>query len=1028
MSLIVLVGAALLITPQFIDWNKYKKQILSQIEAATGFQVDIKGDLDLAVLPTPHVVVNQVVLTHPAEVQPLMSLDQADVYFDIFPLLSGKVSLTSITLTKPEISLRVMKDGSQNWVSPKMTEDAAGADGIKQDDGSSGSGDVAVDRLDIRDGLLSYTDLRTGSAQEISNLNGTFSMKSLQGPYDVAASFDFAGFPFNINAKSEKVDLNLKNAAMNIKAGIKGAEAQFSGVVGFGETPDLQGETSLTIANLQDFLFALNGTPQPDHLSFPVKMAGMLTASSENASYQNLQMGLGNVQMKGSLEAKGLDNYPDRGVLEVSVNLEGDHQAQIKGDLRITKEELDARDLTVSYGTSDFRSHIVWSFPQKSGNRPSLSVTGNSRNLNIDELMAALGGSTGAKSSGGGAAAQDLPKTLKNFSLPFNLAVDVGLDKVIYGQKSYHGIALVGGVSGQRLGLSNVSINNLSGLSASVKGSIANLNALSGIDLQMSAKTKDIEEVLTSLGQEKVLSSVPTKVGPLDVQADLSGVLDNLAFKTNIKALQAETTAKGTIKDVLGTPSFYGMSFGLKHPDLAALLQKLTPGSEKNAALASPVDLSSEIDLKDNIYTLNNLQGSFGPVRLSGSVIANLQAKIPHIKGNIDAGKLPLEAFIGSAKTPAKTGAGGAGASGAGGGMWSKDPIDTTWLNSANVDLEIKAAEITYGGWRFENPSFGFVMKDGTLRLNDWSAGLFGGRSKLNLELSGDSGLNATSALALNNVALQPLVVALAGSPIVQSNGTADFNTTVTTRGSSVAELISTLNGDGDVKGSDITVRGINVADMARALSSTDSIGSQAKALFGTGIKGGASKFETLDGLFKIQNGLVNFSKLDLAGADADIATTGNVSLPAWTIDMKSSVQLHVAEGVEIPPPLEISYRGSLSNPGSSFAQNAIEGYLNRKVSAKVNKLIEKKLGDKLDGQLGGVIGGILGVQPQTQTQPQTQQQPVEEGGTTSSAPANDNTATVPEEPQAAPPAPAPQPKKIEPEDVVKDVLKGFLQ
>jgi len=250
-----------------------------------------------------------------------------------------------------------------------------------------------------------------------------------------------------------------------------------------------------------------------------------------------------------------------------------------------------------------------------------------------------------------------------------------------------------------------------------------------------------------------------------------------------------------------------------------------------------------------------------------------------------------------------------------------------------------------------------------------------------------------------------------------------------------MAALISSLSGDGTVNGTDITIRGLDVAELSRAMNSAGSLGSQAKALFKSGIKGGTSQFDTLAGEFTVQNGIVNFSKLDLTGEEAVVATIGNVSLPAWTLDMKSSVQLIVSETneagetVEPPPPLEISYRGSLSNPGSSFAQNAIEGYLNKKIADKASKLIQDKLGDKLDGELGGVIGGLLGVPPKQQQQqaPTGQEEPAagDQGA------ANDNNTPSPYTPESTKlqqQQQQQQPKKIEPEDVIKDVLKGFLQ
>ena len=83
------------------------------------------------------------------------------------------------------------------------------------------------------------------------------------------------------------------------------------------------------------------------------------------------------------------------------------------------------------------------------------------------------------------------------------------------------------------------------------------------------------------------------------------------------------------------------MTFGLKHPNLSNLLQKLMPGSEKNAALETAVDVSSQINLKDNVYTLTALKGSFGPITLGGNITADMSGSKPNISGTLKTGKLP---------------------------------------------------------------------------------------------------------------------------------------------------------------------------------------------------------------------------------------------------------------------------------------------------------------------------------------------------------------------------------------------------
>ena len=51
LSFVALLLATAIIGPSFVDWNKYKPQIIEQVKNATGLEVRIDGDLSLALLP-----------------------------------------------------------------------------------------------------------------------------------------------------------------------------------------------------------------------------------------------------------------------------------------------------------------------------------------------------------------------------------------------------------------------------------------------------------------------------------------------------------------------------------------------------------------------------------------------------------------------------------------------------------------------------------------------------------------------------------------------------------------------------------------------------------------------------------------------------------------------------------------------------------------------------------------------------------------------------------------------------------------
>lgn len=1013
--LVILLVVGALVAPQFIDWNKYKGQIISQIDASTGFQAKIDGDLDLAVLPMPRVVVNQLSLTNPSEQSSLLSLDYADVYLDVMPLLSGKVSLKSITLNKPQITLRVQKDGSKNW----MTDVLMPGDGDSTASSKSSS-DLAIGSLSIKDGLLSYEDLQKNTKQEFKEINGTFSMESLHGPFDVAGSVNALGYPLSINARTEKMDTDNETVAANIKAGLKGAELNFSGVIGYGETPDGQGELSVTIANLKSFLEEMTGTKQSASLDMAIKTSGIVTATTDKVDYTNLVAVIGDETLKGQASLDKITDYP-RKPLQLETDLTGNNNLRLVTKASLSTDRFRVFNANFGYKSSKANGAVSYTFPS-GGQKARAEVNLASSLINLDELMAV----SGTKSSS--SAPKSLKETAKSYDLPIDATLQITADEIIYNGKTLESVRLNGSTTGPKLVVNEIYVREYAGATFTLKGDVANLPGLSGLNLDGSMKTEDLETTMAALGQGALLKDMPAKIGAMELDVSLDGSLDSLVFDTKVNALDGTLTAKGTATSVETSPGFTNVNLGIKHPNLADLLQKFSPESEKNAALARAVDLSSNVDLKDKIYTLNDLKGSFGPISLDGSIVADMRSEKPVMTGEMKTGTLPLETFM-------KASSGGTGTGAGGGGKWSNEPIDTAWMKSADVDLKMAASQITYGGWKFEKPSFGLQLKDSVLSVNKWSAGLFGGTSQLDLQLSGKQGVSMKSSLSLDNVGLQSLVVALTGAPIVQSKGVADMKTELAASGASMAALISSLSGDGTVNGTDITIRGLDVAELSRAMNSAGSLGSQAKALFKSGIKGGTSQFDTLAGEFTVQNGIVNFSKLDLTGEEAVVATIGNVSLPAWTLDMKSSVQLIVSETneagetVEPPPPLEISYRGSLSNPGSSFAQNAIEGYLNKKIADKASKLIQDKLGDKLDGELGGVIGGLLGVPPKQQQQqaPTGQEEPAagDQGA------ANDNNTPSPYTPESTKlqqQQQQQQPKKIEPEDVIKDVLKGFLQ
>jgi len=120
-TILVLLVVGLLLAPNFIDFEKYKDQGLSQVKARTGYDVAINGEFQVGFLPAPHVKLSGVRVVNPSvSNDPIATFDELSVGVAIAPLFKKQVQVTDISLDKPVFDLRVNREGKGNWLSPEV--------------------------------------------------------------------------------------------------------------------------------------------------------------------------------------------------------------------------------------------------------------------------------------------------------------------------------------------------------------------------------------------------------------------------------------------------------------------------------------------------------------------------------------------------------------------------------------------------------------------------------------------------------------------------------------------------------------------------------------------------------------------------------------------------------------------------------------------------------------------------------------------------------------------------------------------
>ena len=175
-GLIVMLIAAALIAPSFIDWTGYKGRITAAIEDATGLSLAIDGDIGLTILPSPTLAVSGLRVVGAGDSE-FVQLSELRVKIGIPALLEGRIDVASVTLVKPFINLLIDENGASNW---SVVASNGGSGGSSSDgqsgslDGSAASGsdfNISLSRLLVEDGSLRYRDLVGGHDERIDHIN-----------------------------------------------------------------------------------------------------------------------------------------------------------------------------------------------------------------------------------------------------------------------------------------------------------------------------------------------------------------------------------------------------------------------------------------------------------------------------------------------------------------------------------------------------------------------------------------------------------------------------------------------------------------------------------------------------------------------------------------------------------------------------------------------------------------------------------------------------------------------------------------
>ncbi|MCB9989287.1 MAG: AsmA family protein [Rhodospirillales bacterium] len=702
---------------------------------------------------------------------------------------------------------------------------------------------------------------------------------------------------------------------------------------------------------------------------------------------------------------------PDQ-VKQMNAVLSRSVDGQVRGKIVSDKVSVEAGRVTLD----DTKMNFSGSFAL--GKKPVLSVNMEGAQLDVDGWKTRLQGGGASAAAVAAAAEKKSPAAgikdmTDHLKLPFDLNLVASLQNVKLDGRTYQKIDAKGALTGDRLSIETLNVRNAQGDSGLVSGKIGSVSALSDIDLSVSGKTPDVEKLVQFFNIKNV--TLPAHAGDAELVSEFKGKADNLSYIANVKALRGSAEARGVLTGLLDKPDISELTLRLRHPNYVDLINIFKPSFTSRVTIKKSLDLFIPVKRAGDSYNFNGVKAEIGPVSASGDIVLKTSGVRPAIKATMAMNDVPLDSLLGHQPRQRGTVRATTGQSTQKEDIrWSRNAIDTGWMHAVDLDMAATATSLSYGTWTMQNVDLDMDMTGGILTLKKLNGAMHGGQVALNgVVKSSDKPrqpLSMEGDASLKNVSLESFVKSFSGSRLVQAKGTVSLDTSVKSTGLSPAALIFDLQGKGASTGQNLIFEGFDLARLSRALSApTSSFTENFGKILEASTAGGSTAFDTLDAAFTINEGGINFDKLLLSGADADVTGTGNVNLPLWTIDLTTVVDLKEPADA---PDLKTVFRGPLDNPGKTFAQNALNQYFNKQLEGLVLNPLLNKLQKEgiLQAPAAPAPAPSAPTAPTAGETPQTQQQQ----------------QVVPEEPKPA--QPVPQSREISPEDALFGILQNVIE
>jgi len=291
--------------------------VAKQIQAVTGLDPILRGDVSVSLFPSGTVTFRNVLLGDDRTGEPAVVTDELTARLRYFPLLAGRIEIADVTLVRPTITVTFLPGGQSNWSG--LIETLARA--LAPNPGRTAS----FSEIGINDGTIVVRDTEKGYIERLDNVEFQIAWPSISRSFGANGHLVWHGEPVEASLALTDFLAALSGQRSGVKVRLAAAPLKlaFDGAASAQPTLKLEGTLGVDAPSLRE---ALNWTGKS---KVPFGGFGRFALRAQSTIGGGV-ISLANVNVE-------LDGNTAEGVLALSA---GDHR-MVQGTLAA-----DALDLT----------------------------------------------------------------------------------------------------------------------------------------------------------------------------------------------------------------------------------------------------------------------------------------------------------------------------------------------------------------------------------------------------------------------------------------------------------------------------------------------------------------------------------------------------------------------------------------------------------------------------------------------------------------------------------------------------------